>query len=206
MRNRPVFYAGPKSPQCNCYSLIIGIAAHTVLERCKHPLSSEQKCWNVALDNWKFLFHSKSPHNFMMHAKDWLLLLIQTDRHCSVLRKSPVAAKQMRISRGSSCWLPKAFNHRICARALLFLLLERQLCLHFSQTCPKQTNKIISIVVIILFHTLISKQIGSWWLLWPHAVLALWMNRFQNGLRLVMWKGGKSTPNDWQSCLRFSIS
>ena len=61
--------------------------------------------------------------------------VVRTDRRCSVLRKTSLAAKAARVSRkSSSCWSSKASNHRICAKALLLLLPERQFCLHLSQT------------------------------------------------------------------------
>ena len=174
-----------------------GIAARTVLARCTHPLSSEHKCWNVALETQKFPFHSKSLHDSMIYAEASLLLLTQTDRYCSVLRKTPLAAKAARILRKSSCWSSKAYHCHSCARALLLLLLERQLCLHLSQTSAKQMNKT---TISVVFAILTSKQTCLWWRHWPHAALAMWMhifkmlwerfgNGFQTGLRLIMWRG-----------------
>ena len=141
MWNCPVFCVGPQSPQCNCYLFSTGIATHTVLECCIHPLSSEHECWNGALEI--FLFHSKLLNGYMIHANVRLLLLTQTDRHGPKLRKTSLTAKAARISHKSFfCWLSKASNHSICARALLLLLLERQLCLPLSQTSTKLLNKI----------------------------------------------------------------
>ena len=87
----------------------------------------------------------------------WLLVFVQTDRHCTELIISRSIARAVTAALYSASWLArKAAARLLLAKMFLFLLLIRICCRCLSHTIDnssKQRNNVIATVAALLSHS-----------------------------------------------------
>ena len=124
------------------------MVCRSVLSCCNLMWSSSHKCRKVLLLTRKFLFHSRSSHAEITSVNAWLLLHVQTDRHCAELINNRSADWALANAPISASWSSqKAAICLLLAKICLLLLLKRILCRCLSHTMdnsPKQRKTLSS--------------------------------------------------------------